>query len=440
MKQEHSKLLRIGLTAFAVVACSIVFSVVFSNLDGFFAVINDFISIISSVLYGLIFAYLMNPIMVATERFVTRRLLQRETSERTAKKAGHAIGVIASVLVFLALLYAMIALIFPQLIESISALINPDKLESYRVTIDKWIHSLLEDSKAEKWYDANSGKIFDKLAAWLTDAVTDTRFLKNLGTQTYSIIKGVINMLLGIVVAVYMLISKDKLVAQCKKIIVALFKPARADRILDIGRKTNEIFYGFIMGTLIDSLIVGICCYIGMRIFRMPYAVLISVIIGVTNVIPFFGPLIGLIPSALLILIEDPLQAFYFTIFILAVQQVDGNYIAPRILGKTMGLSDFWILISITVFGGLFGFAGLLLGVPAFGVIYMLAADAVNRALRKKDQPTVTDNYYGIQSVSDLHAPEPQPEPAPSFETELDADDDLEIEDYPPEHQTPDEP
>ncbi len=430
MKQDRSKLFRVGLTAFAVVACSIVFSVVFSNLDGFFAVINDFIAIISSVIYGFIFAYLMNPVMKPVESLVTRALLRRDRSERTAKKAGHAIGVIVAVLVFLALVYAFFALILPQIIVSIKALTTDEKLASFRNTIDGWIRSILEGSKAEGWYAKNSEKIFDKITLWLKNAVTNTKFLKYIGTQAYTVTKGVINMLLGIVVAVYMLISKEKLIAQVKKTVVALFKPKRADRIMEIGRKTNEIFFGFIIGTLIDSLIVGVLCYVGMVIFRMPYAVLISVLIAVTNVIPFFGPLIGLIPSALLILIEDPLQAFYFTIFILAMQQVDGNYIAPRILGKTMGISDFWILISITVFGGLFGFAGLLLGVPAFGVLYMLAAEAVNRSLRKKNQPLDTDLYLDIQSVEDLAAQEPPPMPEPAFDTEIDADDDLEIEDY----------
>ena len=199
-------------------------------------------------------------------------------------------------------------------------------------------------------------------------------------------------------------------------------KPA-ADHILHLGRETNKIFNGFVIGKIIDSAIIGVICYIGMLILKLPYPALVATIVGVTNVIPFFGPIIGAVPSGLLILLVNPLQAFYFVIFVICLQQLDGNVIGPKILGNTVGISGFWVLISITVAASLFGFAGMLLGVPVFAVIYMLISDAVNLALSRKGRTTVTDAYGPIQEVSDLDRPaaaeaaaEAQPEEAAAGE------------------------
>ena len=184
--------------------------------------------------------------------------------------------------------------------------------------------------------------------------------------------------------------------------VVAACKPEAANHLLDLGSSINRIFSGFIIGKIIDSAIIGVLCYICMTLMKMPYTALIATIVGVTNVIPVFGPFIGAVPSALIILLVDPLQAFYFIIFIIVLQQVDGNVIGPKILGNTVGISGFWVLISITVAAGIFGFAGMLLGVPVFAVIYLIISDIVNSALRKKQKTTVTDEYYDIREVADL--------------------------------------
>jgi len=204
------------------------------------------------------------------------------------------------------------------------------------------------------------------------------------------------------VIAIYMLLSKEKFLAQSKKVMVALFPEKRCNRILEVARRTNRIFSGFVLGKIIDSAIIGIICYIVMSIIRLPYPMLISVIVGVTNVIPFFGPLIGAIPSAFLILLIDPLQCVIFIAFIVILQQFDGNILGPRILGDSVGLSSFWILISITVFSGIFGFAGMVLGVPVFAVMYMLLSDLVSRKLKEKGQPLQTEIYSKIYSTDDI--------------------------------------
>ena len=228
------------------------------------------------------------------------------------------------------------------------------------------------------------------------------KILVTLTTSVMAVVKSITNFIIGLVASIYILWSKDTFQAQAKKMVVAACKPEAANHLLDLGSSINRIFSGFIIGKIIDSAIIGVLCYICMTLMKMPYTALIATIVGVTNVIPVFGPFIGAVPSALIILLVDPLQAFYFIIFIIVLQQVDGNVIGPKILGNTVGISGFWVLISITIAAGIFGFAGMLLGVPVFAVIYLIISDIVNSALRKKQKTTVTDEYYDIREVADL--------------------------------------
>ena len=203
------------------------------------------------------------------------------------------------------------------------------------------------------------------------------------------------NFLLGIIVSIYLLLSKETLLAQVKKTILALFNKKTCEKTFMIYHKSNGLFIGFITGKIIDSLIIGILCFIGMTIFKMPYSVLISVIIGVTNIIPFFGPFIGAIPSALLILLAKPSFLLPFLIFVFVLQQFDGNILGPRILGDSTGLPAFWVLFSIFLGGGLFGFVGMLLGVPTFALVYALFRTFIEHRLESKNLPKETDAYNG---------------------------------------------
>lgn len=421
------------IVAAVVALVMIALSTLFSNLSKLNGIASDFIGIISSVLFGFAFAYVMNPVMVFVEKRLYRFLGRREISDRTAKRVSRGVGIVISLIVLIASVYALVVLIFPQLIDSLQKLLSPENMESYRVTVDKWITKILSGTKLENAYRENSDEIFNSVQSWLTNTILNESVLVNAAQWAYSAVMLVINALIGIVVAIYVLAYKDTFQAQAKKLTVAMFKEERANRIIETARRSNKIVNGFLVGKLIDSVIVGVICYIGMLLMKMPYPELISVIIGVTNIIPFFGPLLGMIPSALIILVEDPLTAFYFLIFVLALQQVDGNIIGPRILGETVGISDFWVLVSITVFGGLFGFVGMIIGVPVFAVIYMLISDAVNRALARKNHPLETARYYDISAVSDLHPQREQeldtPAYEPGYDTEFDPDDDLEIDD-----------
>ena len=203
------------------------------------------------------------------------------------------------------------------------------------------------------------------------------------------------DMLIAIIVSVYLLMRKDIFAAQSKKIVYSLFPTRAADLIVQEVRSAYRIMSGFITGKLLDSLIIGVICLVCCNLLQFPYPALISVIIGVTNIIPFFGPFIGAIPCGLLIFLVNPLQAVYFAIFILVLQQFDGNILGPKILGDSTGLASFWVLFSILLFGGLFGFAGMVLGVPVFAMFYSIVSRLVSYGLRARGLPGKTEEYMG---------------------------------------------
>lgn len=251
--------------------------------------------------------------------------------------------------------------------------------------------------------DTTLGQLFTKMLTevtaflqdWLrTDLLSQINdFMSHLTEGVFNVVNEVMNAVIGVIVSVYVLFSKEKFSMQTKKIIYAVFKPDHANMILHLTIKSNSIFGGFIIGKIIDSAIIGVLCFIGLSILRMPYTLLVSVIIGVTNVIPFFGPYIGAIPSAVLIMLSEPKMGFYFIIFILVLQQLDGNVIGPTILGDSTGLSAFWVMFSILLGGGLFGFVGMILGVPTFAVIYYVVSMLINHNLEKRKLPTATNCY-----------------------------------------------
>ncbi len=400
---RNSEYVKWGLTAFLVIVAGGLFWLVFSNLSGFYDILLEFFSILSPVLYGCLFAYLMNPIMEKTRKlllkFMTTR--KRQFKEKTVQRVSFIGGLVAAVLVFLMLIYALIAMIVPNVIASVESLLQKDRLESYYNTINGWINRTFTGTPVETWFHDN----LNDLLTFITDKLREIdigSFVVDLTSSVYSVVMGVFNFLLGIIPAVYILIFKKELCWQSKKIVIAWFKPERANRLLELARRTNRIFGGYVIGKLLDALIVGVITYFFMLIANLPYAALVSALVGVTNVIPFFGPLIGMIPSALLLVLDKPVNALIFIIFSLILQQIDGNIIENRILGEKLGISDFWVLVAILLFGGVFGIVGMLLGVPVFVVIYSLLADHINRRLRRKHLPTEGELYYTLQCVEEL--------------------------------------
>ena len=223
--------------------------------------------------------------------------------------------------------------------------------------------------------------------------------LRNLSSGLLEVVTFLKNLILGLIVSIYILLSKESLATNVKKGIYALFKTRRANQIIKEIRYINKTFGGYIIGMLLDSLNIAVLCYIGTTLLDMPYSILISVIVGVTNVIPFFGPYLGAIPSAILIFMVDPIKAIYFIIFIFVLQQIDGNFIAPRIIGDSTGMSPLMVLAAIMIGGGLFGIPGMLIGVPVFAILCTIVKNYVTHCLRKRKLPTDTAEYDHLDHV-----------------------------------------
>lgn len=424
---RNEKYFKWGLTAFLVIVASIVVALVFSNLSSVYQSILDLVAILSPVLYGCLFAYLMNPVMKFVTACMDKLLAKTKLSEKRANGISKTVGVVIAVLVLLAAIYALIALIVPNIIESLEELLSQEKLQVYYETIAKWVHDTFADTQIEAWFNENFETLLGSFLDWIKGIDLGSVLIDVLNAGV-SVVMTVANILIGIIAAIYILIYKKELCAQSKKLTVSFLRQDHADFVFKIARRTNRIFSGYVIGKILDAVFVGVVTYIGMLIMNMPYAALIATLVGVTNIIPYFGPFLGGIPSALLLLIESPVNALYFVIFIVILQQIDGNIVENRILGVKLGISDFWVLVAILLFGGLFGFTGMLLGVPIFAVIYSLIADSVNKRLSKKRLPTDGELYFTMRCVDDLPVTPEQTTSYASDETTYDRN--IDPEDY----------
>ena len=390
--------LAIGLTAVLVVMiCIAIFFVVF-RFDGLFAGFRTIIQSLQAIIIGGIVAYLLNPIMKWCEQFLLKRKKSKELTKKQLQKI-RAISVAFAMAVFLAIIAVLIRLLIPQLIVSIEDLITSmsDKVQS----LMDWINRFLkQDSPAAGYMDTLINDASKYLEKWLRKNVMEqSDFIANITTGVYNVVKAVFNAIIGLIISVYVLMTKEKFIGQAKKIIYAIFRPRYGNVVMEVFRKADDVFGGFFIGKIIDSLIIGCICFVGLAILRMPYVALISVIVGVTNIIPFFGPYIGAIPSFILIFLVDPMKGVYFIIFIIILQQVDGNVIGPKILGNTTGLSPFWVIFAILLFGGSFGVIGMLFGVPIFAMIYYIVKRVVEHILKKRRLPEETEQYIELDTV-----------------------------------------
>ena len=414
-RDSNRRYFKWGLTALVVIFISILLVVIFTNLPGFFTVLASIGKILSPLISGVVIAFLLNPLVNFVDCRL-RPLLQKKLKAQTAKNLSRTAGIVMALIVAGILVYGFFAMLLPQLYESVMSIV--DNAGTYFNSIENWATNILEDNPDIQGYvDKGLEQLRGFIENWVkTTFLSDmSKLVTTVSTSVIAVVKSLTNFIIGLVASIYMLWSKDTFRAQTKKIMVATMRPSAADRLLALGRNAYRIFNGFIIGKLIDSAIIGVLCYIGCEILKMPFTALVATIVGVTNVIPFFGPIIGAVPSAFLILLVDPLKAFYFVIFVIVLQQLDGNVIGPKILGNTVGISGFWVLASITIAASIFGFAGMLLGVPVFALIYVLISDGVNARLRKKQHSTVTEDYRDIQTVEDLvmppHAPRVEPQP-----------------------------
>lgn len=403
MKSKIDKnYIKIGLTAFLVIAASICFYYLVFHGTSVAKGFKSFIKICMPVLDGFIIAYIMTPLLNLNERSIIKPIFLKKhivLNEKNKRKMRN-LSILMTVVIVLIIIVLFSAVIIPQIVISIQNIILqfPDYIDNLENLIEK---ALKDNPELEK-------KITELLNQYSKqlDNVMDKTIMPGFNEIVKSLSKSVVNFftafwnfIIGFIISVYVLASKEKFAAQAKKIAYAVFDTERANKLINGIRYTHLTFIGFLFGKLIDSIIIGIITFICTSIIGTPYAVLVSTMVGITNMIPFFGPYFGAIGGAILIILIDPWQCLYFLILILIIQQFDGNFLGPKILGGSTGLSSFWVIFSITIFGGLFGVGGMIIGVPLFAVIYAGIRAITNRELKVKNLPTDTGIYMNVGTI-----------------------------------------
>lgn len=391
-----------GLTAFLVVAAGICFYYLLFRGANISNGYHAFIRVTMPILDGFLLSYLLTPVLNGVEKNVMIPLCGRLHMDVTGKnkKRIRGVSILLTVIIVIFALYVFFATVIPQLVRSIQSIVFQFPL--YVNNLTSWITRLLADNPD---IEQAVMSLLDKYSVELNNFLNQSllpgmnELIKNVSLSFLSFLMRLWNLLIGFIISIYILGSKELFAGQAKKMAYALFETKTANAVISDVRFTHKTFSGFMIGKIIDSIIIGLICFAGTSVIGTPYSVLVSVIVGITNIIPFFGPYLGAIPSALLILMVDPLQCLYFIIFILFLQQFDGNVLGPKILGDSTGLSGFWVIFAITLFGGMFGVLGMIAGVPVFAVIYAGIRALINRMLRKKKLPTDTDKYMDVGSI-----------------------------------------
>lgn len=340
------------------------------NLNVFVGLLKDLGNVLTPFMYGLILAFLMSPIVSFFE-------IKAFASFKWKKNTKRVISVLLSLLITFEIIILFFSFIIPQLIISLSSI--SEKLPEYIVIVEdllgEWLVSYRLDNE---WVNLLLNSSEDLLVNFLK---TIQGYLPLILDYSWQFTKMVFNLLLGIAIAMYVLIDRERFSLQAKKIIYFITNQRTGDYLIDLSRLSSNMIHRFILGKMLDSSIIGVICYVGMLVLGLSYPLLLSVIVGVTNMIPVFGPFIGAIPGALILLLVDPFQALWFILFIILLQQFDGNYLGPRILGDSMGLPSLWIMFAIVVGGGYFGVVGMFLGVPIFAVIYIVSKKIISNKL-----------------------------------------------------------
>ena len=407
---RHRPYLAMGLTAFSVIAASLLLFFLLFQASAVMKFLNSLAFILRPIFMGAVLAFLLLPV----HRNILKLL--RANSRRNGLSQGvlNIIAIILSMVLAGILFYLLLAMVIPQVWQSVVDLVVA--FPGYIESVQGWLITFLEDNpeiqaavvsaynsaarSLEQWLNSDILPNLESMAStleWLRAEVLPnlTGVVSGVSSLVISALVLLKDLLIAIIVAVYLLARKDVFAAQSKKIVYSLFPTGCADLIVEETRNAYRIMSGFINGKILDSIIIGVICLVCCNLLRFPYPVLVATIVGVTNVVPFFGPFIGAIPCGLLIFLVNPIQCVYFAIFILALQQFDGNILGPKILGDSTGLASFWVLFSIILFGGLFGFAGMVLGVPVFAMLYSITNRIVRHGLRRRSLPLDTRAYMG---------------------------------------------
>lgn len=391
-----------GVTAFAVLSLLTILIFVIINWGKVKTNAGILGRILEPITYGAVFAYLMTPIYNRVRTGVMAATKNVIEAEKPRKSLGAVAATAVSLMVLIAVVTGLISMLIPQLINSVKTII--EALPSSISNLELWIEQLFADNpdmeaRVLEQYSAAS----DYVQNWLTNEALPNIYniLSGLSSGLFNLLNTLKNVLIGLIVMVYLLNMKEKLITQAKMIVYGAFPLRIANKVIEEARYVHLVFGGFIIGKLLDSLIIGLMCFVLLNFMNMPYVLLVSVIIGVTNVVPFFGPFIGAVPSAFLILLVSPMKCLYFIIFIFLLQQFDGNILGPKILGDSTGLSSFWVLFSILLFGGLFGFVGMIIGVPTFAVFYKLITEFISYMLEKRQLSADIEKYEELDHIDE---------------------------------------
>ena len=391
-----------GLTAVAVIVIALVISLIFSKLGPIATAISTIISTVSSVLYGVVMAFLMAPVYDRISIWVGEILSSLFPKWKKSDKYAKMIATLACLVILILVVFALIMMIIPELVNSITNVIS--YAPSGTQNLEAWLKDILnKNPNLEKLIIGNYLDISERLSDIATTTVLPNvnTYIKNLSSGVINALGVVVNIIIGLMVMMYLLNMKTTLASQAKKIVYAVAGVKIGNEIVTEARYIKNMFEKFIVGKIIDSIIIGIINYVFMAIIHMPYALLISVVVGVTNVIPFFGPFIGAIPSIILLLLISPVTALQFAVWILILQQVDGNIIGPKILGQTTGLPSFWVLFSILLFGGLFGIVGMIIAVPTWAIIYRTISRLSEHFLKKKGLEPDSKHYMDLDHIDE---------------------------------------
>lgn len=375
----------IGVYAFIVILLSLISYEFISEIDISLNAVSYLLTIFQPFIIGFVIAYLLNFIL----KFYEKKIFKHGAFKSLKKSAIRKIAILCSYLTAGLILYMFVQFVLPQLLESVSGLINdlPRYVKEFTAMIEKNIYSL----------NINDGFItfisekLTEFVNWLMQFLTN--LLPLVGNALFTFASSIWNVIIGLIISVYFLLEKERFLAINKKLVTALFNEKTSSLIIKLTKRTNFMFSKFISGQILDSAIIGVLIFIVLSIFKMPYVLFLSVLMGCTNVIPFFGPFIGAIPSAIIVLFTAPSQFLLFIVIILIIQQMDGNLIGPKILGDSIGVSPFWIIFSILTFGKLFGFIGMVVAVPLFGVIYSVVKELIEVRLTRKELPVETEKY-----------------------------------------------
>ena len=402
-KRDFKEYIYMGMTAVSVIAVCILLWFSIQHWDVVSAGTRKVVKILAPILCGAVLTYLTAPAYNWVAGIVEKTLGSVTKNSKYVRGAARMLATAACLGLVIVLVVGMFQLMIPQLIESLIGI--QDSFPLYVQNVYEWIQRILKNNpEIENMVLSSFENNLAVFQNWAEKSFTNIdmhrigQIVTGLSSSVLGVLEFIKNWLIGLIVMVYLLNIKDTLAAQGKKIVYGCLNLRQANLVIEELRFINQMFGGFIIGKLVDSLIIGIICFIGVN---MPFPMLLSVIIGVTNVIPFFGPFIGAIPAAFLVFLVSPLQCVYFLIWILLLQQFDGNILGPKILGNSTGLSSFWVLFSILFFGGLFGFVGMIIAVPAFAVIYDLISRAVHRSLRLRKLPMETDEYRKLDHIDE---------------------------------------